>query len=104
MIEGYGNCGSQAQTATLNKRITVADEVRERVESLNKRIYGLKDRVLAKLETVMTCPTPQCEERAMKGIEVAREYPPLFAAFRDSLTDMERNIATIEDALSRTEL
>lgn len=84
-------------------RQPVAAEVAQFAERLAKQAQVLADKVNGKLHSVMTSDRPQpCNPLSDSKDSV--EYPPLFNDLRGNLSAIELAFASIEHALSRTEL
>ena len=84
-------------------RQPVAAEVAQFAERLAKQAQVLADKVNGKLHSVMTSDCPRPCDPVNKNMDTI-EYPPLFSDLRGNLSAIELAFASIEYALSRTEL
>jgi len=86
----------------IKKGGVAADEILARISNLSDRSVGTKEKLLTKLNTVMSSQAVTTD--GSYPIAAERDYPPLFDAIRKNLVTIEQSMLVIEDAIDRTEL
>ena len=90
-------CAKVSQEPISNEVMNLTKQVAEEARQISERLNN-------KLAPVMRSSTPVETCSNEKSLRPQREFPPLFAEWNSLVLSIRSNLATIEEAIRRTEL